>query len=872
MKSVKVGRSLLELETAPLPLPTRSCEPFGLLYHPVEKCLWMLDFTSGQLWRYAHERWSLISNAVDLMPTGYSRTYSWSFHFYWDGERKAPVCFATGYGGSGLPIMGVWDGKRFAESTPKGALKSSNGDAFAWDAGRNVLVHFVGSTKLRARELDATGVWRDVGPAQELVTDPVDLMAGYDGDLGATVCISAAGIAIAWDGVRWKSVPVETTYPWFPYATAPAPRTRAMVFAYAPRETGEWPAHVLEQSKGKLRPRPVTTMRLSGGMAHDPDRDVTYVFGPWFGSGTLQRTLGTYDGGSFQPAGRACAAQVPLAGPGHFFWDGVGSTYYELYVAPGTTTPLASMLPTLPPSIGVAMTHHGIYSVASTGEVASCAFEGKAFAKSTAAPRGFTPRTAPSLGADYDGDRVLLVSGTPTTDGPFAKDAWLLQAGKWKKLAITGPAPALGNAKLTYDAARARWIVAGGRDRSFKEGQKTFETDEAKWKSFVTRFVNAKGKATGAAAVALMAYDAPSRQTFCLAGRYGFDQVYVYEGEGVWRLVDETYTRGAYDVTTRRLAWRELPGDGLVRYLDLGALLSSYAAAHIDAPEGKTKAEAARAAPRAIAGEVWLRYEDEGSDKVWFARLDGASFTVRSGKRGGALQAKTTSCKTAALARAKYTRAVEAKLARGYEHAPEREAIARLPGLKAWHIVRSKGKGDGWGGVPRGVGVREWPACAECKAPLIHVATIHAHPERLPLKKHAALMAFICGGELCEFWDPEMGANKVLLRTAADLAKPTLEAPPKGVETARPWAFGYKEVFEIDEAREPNAPMLETCDKVGGYPAWIQRDDRPRCSQCKKPMRFVAQLNEHDLNFAGGGISYLFVCEAEHKAVLLMQR
>ena len=37
-------------------------------------------------------------------------------------------------------------------------------------------------------------------------------------------------------------------------------------------------------------------------------------------------------------------------------------------------------------------------------------------------------------------------------------------------------------------------------------------------------------------------------------------------------------------------------------------------------------------------------------------------------------------------------------------------------------------------------------------------------------------------------------------------------------------------------------------------------------------MRFVAQLNEHDLNFTGGGISYIFVCESEHQGALLMQR
>lgn len=223
---------LLEFETNVPPLPTRSCDKLGLLYHPAEKALWMLDF-SGSLWRHHHEVWSLLSNAEDLMPEGYSQVYSWGFYFYWDGGRQAPVCFATGYGGTELPVMGVWNGKRFETVVPENAVKSSNRDSFAFDAGRHVLVHFVSardgdplylSESLHARELDAKGVWRDVEPAQKM-SDPVDMMAGYDGSLGATVCISSDAVAFAWDGKTWKPIPVEARYPWFPYATAPGPGT-----------------------------------------------------------------------------------------------------------------------------------------------------------------------------------------------------------------------------------------------------------------------------------------------------------------------------------------------------------------------------------------------------------------------------------------------------------------------------------------------------------------------------------------------------------------------------------------------------------------------------------------------------------------------
>lgn len=872
--------ALLELETCPPPLPGKSCDRHGLLYHPEEKALWMLDFGGGSLWRYRDDAWSLISNAQTLMPAGYSATYSWGFYFYWDGGRGAPVCFATGYGGDELPKMGVWDGARFREVVPKNAIKSSNRDAFVFDAKRNVLVHFVSVREgdaryepetLHARELDAEGVWRDVGPAQSM-TDPVDMMAGYDGRLGATVCISADAVAFAWDGKAWKSVEVKTRYPWFPYATAPAPGKRGMAFVYAPRETGKWPAHLLELRDGALEALPVTSLHNSGGMAYDPDRDVTYVHGPWFGPGTLQHTLGLYRDGAFSPAGKVVAEQSPYAAPGHLFRDELRATSYFLRVEANRA--MAELLPASPPSIAHATTRTGLHAVEEDGKASRIDFCGTAFSVRAPAPKGFPKRGSTCLGSDYEGDRLLLVSGQPESYGPFPKDAWLLDGGKWKQLALTGTAPAASGAELVFDARRARWILAGGRDKTYKEGLKTFETDEKKWRAFPTKLVDAKGKETGARHIGMMVYDARSQQTFCLAGLYVLDRAYVYEGDGVWRLLADEPAIGAYDVETRTLAWRDMGADGAIRRLDIGALLDRLGTVSAAAPpKEKGKATAKKPAePVAIPKQVWLRYQDGQSDKVWFAHWKGTSFTVRFGKRGAALQEKTTSFQTAALAEAKYHALVKEKLDKGYEHAPEGEAVAKLPGRRSWHVGGKTRSNDVWGGVPKGVPQREWPACAECEAPMIHVATFHAHPERLPLTKHAAVMAFVCGGELCEFWDPESGANKVLLRTAKDLAKGTLMAAPEGADTAKKRVHSYEEVFEIDNELEPNAPSPKDCDKVGGYPAWLQGDDTPACGSCKRAMRFVAQLNEHDLNFTGGGMAYIFVCDKEHEGVLLMQR
>ncbi|MBK6461197.1 MAG: WGR domain-containing protein [Myxococcales bacterium] len=666
------------------------------------------------------------------------------------------------------------------------------------------------------------------------------------------------------------------------------------MFAYSPRETRRWPAHLLVLEKGELRERPVTSLHACGGMAHDPDRDVTYVFGPWFGDGTLQRTLGTYRAGTFAPAAGAVAGERPFAAPGHLFGDTGRSGLYWLR-GTSSTRPQAEMLPVAPPSVAQGTTRAGLHAVGSDGAIARVDFDGEAFTQRTPAPRGFPARESTCLGADYEGDRLLLVSGVPSGYGPFPKDAWLAANGEWSKLTLTGTAPALTEAALTYDAARAVWILASGRDKAYRSGTKTFETDEKRWKSYPSRFVDAEGQETGATHVGLMVHDAPTAQTFGLAGHYAMDRVYVYEGEGVWRLLCDTPAGGAFDVTTRTLAWREGAG---VTTLDVGSLLDARAASrHALEDEATTQDKGRRvqgkgaakgsaeqpdrsaASPSATGtpDAVWLRYQDERTDKVWFARREGAALTVRFGKRGGTLQEKTTELKTETLAQKRLGSLVREKLGKGYEHAPEGEAVAALPGRRAFHLshtTRTK-KGDAedvWGGVPSGVTAREWPVCAECSAPMIHVATFHAHADGLPLVKHAALMAFVCGGEMCECWDAEMGANKLLLRTAKDLAKGTLEAPPKGAEVAKAMVFAYRDIFEVDAELEPDAAGPETCDKIGGYPGYRQGDEVPTCPTCEAPMGFVAQLNEHDLNFTGGGMAYIFLCREEHSAALFMQR
>ena len=163
-----------------------------------------------------------------------------------------------------------------------------------------------------------------------------------------------------------------------------------------------------------------------------------------------------------------------------------------------------------------------------------------------------------------------------------------------------------------------------------------------------------------------------------------------------------------------------------------------------------------------------------------------------------------------------------------------------------------------------------------------HVMTLHAHPERLPLTKRAALVVFACNGDAsggtCETWDPDAGCNAVRLLGAKALARAPLAAAPAGpggakTKLMKARRIDYTPVFELEPGADESAEDLEADSKVGGYPVWIQGDDTPTCATCKRPMRFVAQLGEVDpaLNF-GGGDAYVFCCAEEHEAKVLWQQ
>lgn len=194
----------------------------------------------------------------------------------------------------------------------------------------------------------------------------------------------------------------------------------------------------------------------------------------------------------------------------------------------------------------------------------------------------------------------------------------------------------------------------------------------------------------------------------------------------------------------------------------------------------------------------------------------------------------------------------------------------------SYHFKLANKGVDQFGGMPPGVSAKNWPRCKDCEQPMQFLFMLHAHPQRLPLKKSAALAVFMCAGEIsggsCSTYQPDGGANAVLLLSKKALAVPALDQPPAGkkgaAEVLLKKRFSYRKVLET----EPETSFEGVTDKVSGYPGWIQGPELQNCRKCRKPMHFVAQLHDQGkLNFGDTGEGYLFVCPQEHEGRFLWQ-
>ncbi len=183
-----------------------------------------------------------------------------------------------------------------------------------------------------------------------------------------------------------------------------------------------------------------------------------------------------------------------------------------------------------------------------------------------------------------------------------------------------------------------------------------------------------------------------------------------------------------------------------------------------------------------------------------------------------------------------------------------------------------------FGGLPvKNVDERfEWPVCKNCKGPMQFLGKLSTGK--------GLEQIFMCQNDpgLCGEWDPDEGGNKVIVTVPENLEAAV--KPSKG-DTTRNIEYGST-VVEVDSDNytdaltqwktENNVEPREFLGQLEGEPEWLQGDERPCCNVCKKPMRFVAQLEqgpdwETEMNFGGGGCAYIFDCSCPDSVKFLFQ-
>lgn len=163
-----------------------------------------------------------------------------------------------------------------------------------------------------------------------------------------------------------------------------------------------------------------------------------------------------------------------------------------------------------------------------------------------------------------------------------------------------------------------------------------------------------------------------------------------------------------------------------------------------------------------------------------------------------------------------------------------------------------------------------WPACKECKLPMLFVGQLVVSAQDGALQN--LILIFKCDRDsICSSWMPDKGCNQSIMVPVN--ANMTLMEPPSTDGCLRNITYGAM-ITEVpgndsyDAMKNYVDKTSSTYDKILGYmmgePDWIQNDETRKCKPCKRLMRFVASLNEgpdpmETVNF-GTGEAYLFDC------------
>ena len=516
---------------------------------------------------------------------------------------------------------------------------------------------------------------------------------------------------------------------------------------------------------------------------------------------------------------------------------------------------------------GLVATPGGFLTVDPDGTVRRLG-EAKPLGGAGAFPLGFH-----ATAVTWDPEREGLVAfGDP---GPKMNTTWEFKAGDWKPVKAARK-PRARQSPLLVQVPGVGLVMVGGWNKKHLSERCAF--DGKIWA------VEEPLGDVNPGNLVFLGYDAPTRSLLlgeATAPDYHRTEpsrvvVRRYVGPGQWEPVAQLEFSGhGFALNRNDAGWgfdpekREVivagPVDGTGSMGFVAAPLSAVLDALVPARHaGAGPAVLAPAPAQSPRSEYHLVQKDEPPGKFWFATRQGSDWTASWGRRGAGAQAKTYSFPSPAQATTDMEKKAAGKLAEGYKHAPEGAAAAALASRDAWPMKLGKKAGKPGDDQLFSAPV-EPPRCKTCTQPMAALGTFHAHPERLPLQRAAALALFQCNGA-CETWSPTSGANAVVF------VDPELVKAAKPAATARAVTYP-KKVSEPDREREGLPAVSPGGCKVGGYPTWVQDAEPQTCGVCLKPLVLAVQLDAGDtgMNFGDVGVGYALVCPDEHQGRFLWQ-
>jgi hypothetical protein len=454
---------------------------------------------NAETWEWDGTTWSLLTPAVS--PSG-----RFGHRMVFDPVRGRTMLFGGRSVATSFSDTWEWDGVNWLQRTPASAPRARNGHAMTWDAARQRAVLYGGSVAGAPSGASETWEWDGTTWTQRTPVHspgpPIWFDMAFDAATNRVVLWgtgAASGLSTwEWNGQDWTMTAPGTSpggrvgaglaYDW-------GRRVSTLFGGYAGgsvADTWEWDGEVWQLRTTTVHP-PARDIVLNG-MAHDPLRGATVLFGGSTGS-TMFGDTWEWNGNVWTPMQPASA---PSARGGHamafdlslgkvLLFGGADSTGWldETWTWDGAVWTLLSLANRPPARSG-----HGLAYDTAVGAGGMLLFGGAGapFLPGTSAPTArndtwrftagvwqqLTPATSPSprysmgMASDLSRSVVVVFGGVTAMTGPY-DETWEWNGSNWSLMSPADRPYLRCFVPMTYDNARGHVLLFGGATSAYAD-------------------------------------------------------------------------------------------------------------------------------------------------------------------------------------------------------------------------------------------------------------------------------------------------------------------------------------------------------------------------------------------------------------------